>query len=32
MNSSINRSVSLMSAVFDGVYELFVKTIRNIFR
>ena len=24
MNSSINRSVGLMSAVFDGVCELFV--------
>ena len=32
MNSSINRSFRLMSAVFDGVCELFVKTIHNIFR
>ena len=32
MNSSINRSVSLMSAVFDGVCELLVKTVCNIFR
>ena len=30
MNSSINRSVSLMSAVCDGVCKLFVKTIHNI--
>ena len=32
MNSSINRSVGLMSAVFDSVCKLFVKTIHNIFR
>ena len=32
MNSSINSSVGLMSAVFDGVCKLFVKTIHNIFK
>ena len=32
MNSPINRSVGLMSAVFDGVCELFVKAIPNIFK
>ena len=31
MNSYINRAVGLMSAVFDGVCKLFVKTIHNIF-
>ena len=30
MNSSINRFAGLMSAVFDGVCELFVETILNI--